>query len=130
MTTPNKRDVDDFRVFVEEKFPTTWPGLVAEFMRRFGFAACVIVILLGMLGVVFYYLQKANERSQVANERLINCISEATATMRSSSLITTGQNAELQRHQKWEEDTLKENLPRITRIEDDIHRLTQKPSNN
>ena len=125
------REQEDFVEHMEQAYPdtypTTWPGVVADWLRRNGLQSSMVIILLAMLCVVFYYLQKGNEREQVTNGKLIICISEATATMRGTMMTTQNQEAAMRKHESWEEEMIKENIPRLTRLEDDMHRLTQQP---
>ncbi len=84
-----------------------------------------MVVLLGMLLVLFYYLQKSNERSQELADKMMNCISEATATQRTTAMILTNLHEDLSKHQQWEQDVLKDMLPRVQHVED---ALTRRPN--
>jgi hypothetical protein len=103
---------------VPDTYPKTWPAVAGYALWRYG----ILVVLLGMLVVLFYYLQKANERSQDLADKMMNCISEATATQRTTAIILTNLNEDLAKHQTWEQDVLKDMTPRVQHIEDALNR--------
>lgn len=113
MTRPTQHQIDE----IEVDYPTTWPAVVGFSLWRFG----IIGILLAMIVVLFYYLQKSNERAEGLAKQMMNCIVESTATQRTTAQTLSNVNDSLMKHQAWEEKILDVTLPKLDRIETAVH---------
>lgn len=116
MTQPAANQIESY------EYPQTWPAVAGFALWRFG----IMGVLVAMLVVVFYYLQKTNERSQELSDKMVTCITDATVTQRATAMILANLNTDLAKHQAWEEKQLDLILPIVNRIDQDNRNQTKQ----